>query len=512
MRYTEPVLSKTTFAMFSLAVTIAVGCTRSGPEPWQEATASPDACVEPCVTTDDASVGPGDATVTLDASVDTPVVTDASVDAPKPDAGCGRATFRCPEGSACQGDEDCVGACAYDGRCVATPSCRVRLGGDTCGKGEVGEPGAVHESCCRTLLVPGYADVRRPGKAVHLDKYEVTAGRMRAFVEDITRRMNGKPNVRGWLAANRPPAWQDDWARFMPTSNTGDLLTIHRLLLGDPRHDGEANPGPGVIVPPPTDQAVDVGLDSQFGGQVYADVHGNNCAVYPGAYGFPTYHYPADVLARDGQLPRAATRDQLDVKSLNCVTNAMLVAFCHWDGGELATDEVLDFVTGAANAKDSVSGCGTQYDNHGELLGNVFTHTVQAGGRCAPVGSVNATFDGGDTLPVPGSHLNVHVYHHPDLGNQTHDKAWQVAAPGRVTADAVRVRPGDEPWMDLHGNLNETVYSPRTGRFGLRNRGIGYGSSRSDLNVTLMPGEAILRVQRPEVKSALAGGRCMRFK
>jgi len=40
-----------------------------------------------------------------------------------------------------------------------------------------------------------------------------------------------------------------------------------------------------------------------------------------------------------------------------------------------------------------VSGCGTQYDNHGELLGNIFTHTLQIGGRCAPVSLINATFD-----------------------------------------------------------------------------------------------------------------------
>ena len=43
-------------------------------------------------------------------------------------------------------------------------------------------------------------------------------------------------------------------------------------------------------------------------------------------------------------------------------------------------------------------------------------------------------------------------------------------------------------------------------------RGIGYGSSRSDLNVTLMRGETVLRIQRPEAKAAYTGGRCMRFK
>ena len=40
-----------------------------------------------------------------------------------------------------------------------------------------------HESCCRTLAVPGYDDPAHPGKKVYLDKYEITAGRVRAFIE-----------------------------------------------------------------------------------------------------------------------------------------------------------------------------------------------------------------------------------------------------------------------------------------------------------------------------------------
>jgi hypothetical protein len=126
---------------------------------------------------------------------------------------------------------------------------------------------------------------------------------------------------------------------------------------------------------------------------------------------------------------------------------------------------------------------------------------------------------------VPGSPLNAHNYHFPDLGNQNFDKAWQVSAPGRAStaaaaggmpADMVRVNPGDEPWMDLHGNLVEAALdvsgSKFTGKFALKYRGIGYGSARSDLNTTLIKGESILRLQRPEAKAAYTGGRCMRFK
>ena len=198
---------------------------------------------------------------------------------------------------------------------------------------------------------------------------------------------------------------------------------------------------------------------------------------------------------------------------MNCITGAMLQAFCAWDGGELASNEVLDFITSSPLGRgDSVSGCGSQQDNHANLLGNSLYGTVQSGGACPPVSSVNATFDAGDALPVSGSPLNTHQYHYPDLGTSTSDKSWVVSAPGRLVADVIKLPGMTEGWYDLAGNLSEQVFVPSTGLFGLRYRGIGYGSSRSDLNVTLMPGETILRVQRPESKSALSGGRCMYFK
>ena len=115
-----------------------------------------------------------------------------------------------------------------------------------------------------------------------------------------------------------------------------------------------------------------------------------------------------------------------------------------------------------------------------------------------------------------------HVYRYPDLQNSTSDKAWEIAAPGRGTltsttaVDAVAMKSGDEPWMDLAGNLNEAVLDVTgasfTGAFGLKYRGIASGTARSDLNFKMNPGESILRLQRPEAKAAYTGGRCMRFR
>ncbi|MBX3211260.1 MAG: hypothetical protein KF850_04445 [Labilithrix sp.] len=461
------------------------------------------------------------------------------VDGTETDVDCGGGSApKCGEGKRCVVDSDCEVACNYAKRCVSAPSCKTHLGGDTCGIGEVGESSAKHESCCRSLEVPGFSDPTRPGRTVYLDKYEITAGRVRAFIEQLAADSGGEPDVKRWIAEHRPRIWDSDWDGFLPTSYETGSAVINRRLLGDPRLEDigyEGPPGPGVILPPATDQIRNFGVNYQFGAEVYVDLHGNNCGTYPNTYGFPTYWYPPDVLARSGQLPRAdgigyrgeaiPAKELLDVKSMNCITNAMLAAFCAWDGGQLATDEVLDHVTSSPLSLGNLSGCGEQIDDHGALLGDRLGNTVQSGGACAPVPLVNATFDAGDELPAPNSPLNVHNYHYPDTGDVTHDKSWQISAPGRASladaasgapVDAIRLRSKDEPWMDLHGNLNEAALETSdgafTGRFALKYRGIGYGSSRSALNMTAIRGESVLRIQRPEAKAAYSGGRCMRFK
>jgi hypothetical protein len=439
---------------------------------------------------------------------------------------------KCAEGKNCLVDTDCSVVCNYANKCISVPSCKPHLGGDTCGKGEVGERHAQHESCCRSLEVHGYTDPAHPGKTVFLDKYEITAGRVRSFIEQLSAANGGQPDVKGWISQNRPLIWNPDWEVFLPSGLEGGKLTIRRRLLGDPRiEDGVLPFGPGVILPPATDQERNMGTNYQFGSTIYVDLHGNNCGTFPGSWGFPTYYYPPEILSLDGQLPRADSitppipaKDLLDVKSMNCITNAMLTAFCAWDGGQLATDEVLDYVTATPPSLGSISGCGVQIDSHSGLLANSLDGTIQTGGRCAPVALVNATFDAGDTLPVPGSPLNQHNYGYPDTGAPPHDKSWEIAAPGRGSmaagpgdqVDVVRVQAGDEPWMDLHGNLNEAALDMNgatfTGRFALKYRGIAYGSSRSTLNVDPISGEDIRRIQRPEAKAAYIGGRCMRFK
>lgn len=460
---------------------------------------------------------------------------DGTCRAPRPDDGikngketdvdCGGPEApKCAEGKACLVDTDCNGACNYKNQCVDAPSCKPHLGGDTCGKGEVGSPEAQHESCCRTLPVKGYTDPAHPGKTVYLDKYEITAGRVRAFLTAIAEKYGGKPNVRQWIVENTPPIWDPSWNKWLPTGfDDGDKVLVKNFLLGDPR-------GPQWGAPvPENDQEQNTGVDYQFNGQLFVYLHGNNCSTHlPTAYGFPTWYYPPDVLAKMGPdyPPRANGKDPvipasefLDVKSMNCITNAMLAAFCHWDGGQLATDDVLDYVTDSPPSLGSRAGCGTQVPEDPPT-----SSASMRGGRCADLDKINATYDAGGELPVPNHPLNRNNYVFPWF-DDPHDKSWEIAAPGRGSraadgeqVDMVRISPGDEPWMDLAGNLSEAVLqmdgASFTGKFGLKYRGIGYQSARSLLNFRDdWPGEeGKRRIERAEARAGFTGGRCMRFK
>lgn len=438
---------------------------------------------------------------------------------------------KCKLEEACRSHSDCESeACNYLEKCVENKSCVNYLGGGTCGSGEVGEPGSKHESCCRSLPVVGYVDQSHPGKTVFVEKYEITAGRVRSFVDAVIKE-EGKPDFKSWVKKHRPAVWNTDWENFLPTDYEGGTIVIPRLLAGDPRHDGQTpeQAGPGVILPPDTDPTINLGLNHQFGGTMFVDTHGNNCQVFQGSYGFPTYYYPPEALLKNSEVPRPngfmndgtiiKAQQVLDVKSMNCAPNYMFQLFCDWDGGELATTEVMDFITDASSDRPlTESGCGLQHSNHGDLLGNITTTSVFTGGTCPDAygGGVNLFFDAGEALPVPGSFLNTNFYNYPNLASTTSDKSWIVAAPGRMVGDIIKSHTVGDGWNDVAGNLTETVLETVngqfTGKFSLRNQGIGFGSERSDLNVTLMPGENILRVQRPEAKSGLVGSRCVRFK
>lgn len=334
---------------------------------------------------------------------------------------------RCETGKACAIGADCSSrGCGYTGTCVEAPSCATHLGGDTCGSGEIGSGTENHESCCKSLEVAGFEDPNQPGKTVYLDKYEVTAGRVREFITQITASQGGTPNVLAWVQANRPVLWDDGWDGALATGNDGDHgLPFAFGALGD----GSADYSSGFYI------------------------HGQNCAIAPGRLGFPTYWQPDLVMT--GVLQGTAhefSQDILDAKAMTCISHAMLAAFCAWDGGQLATTAVLGEVTG-----------------NGRALQN-------------PSKPINACADSGfadcpAAAPLP--------YAFPFDGST--ENTFRVAPPGRIPQDAV-AGPGGDSWMDLTGNLNEmALQSVQPDGFALLYYGLGHMSARALQNDDAIP-------------------------
>jgi hypothetical protein len=204
---------------------------------------------------------------------------------------------RCAVASACSIDGDCAStACNYALKCVEALSCKVQHGGDTCGS-------AGTESCCKSAVVG----------AVNLDKFNITAGRFRAFVNSLPA-----SDMRTWLTAHKPADWPANWTAMLPTKL--DNLT--------------ANPD-------------FTGIYQELGPNVHPPASvGANEGCFIDNFGARTYRLP-DATNSGMSDPQYFTQAQLDDRSLNCVTAPMLAAFCIWDGGRLATKEVIDVAWGA---------------------------------------------------------------------------------------------------------------------------------------------------------------------
>src|SRR5207237_4284529 len=75
-----------------------------------------------------------------------------------------------------------------------------------------------------------------------------------------------------------------------------------------------------------------------------------NCYNGPGSYGYSTYWFDDATTHQYSGAPlgqgKYFTKDQLDEKSLTCSPFGLFAAFCAWDGGQLATAEVIDNITG----------------------------------------------------------------------------------------------------------------------------------------------------------------------
>lgn len=376
---------------------------------------------------------------------------------------------RCAPAKRCELDTDCASEVCSDAKvCVEGPSCRVRHGGVTCGVGETGEPAAAHESCCKTLPVPGLTMTHDGAeKQVYVDKYEITAGRVREWVRAI-RAEYGVGNVRAWVTG-----------RIAVDPLVATQLSAHVAYLPS-KEDGESyafpRSGGGTTF-------VDIGMQNQLGPTSYYRGPGlgapdatSGCGMYDGAYGHRTYWFDDTERAYFGEIARpVVTKEQLDQKSMNCLTPAMFAAFCAWDGGYLVTRKAAQAAYGPSAWPWGEQEPLADPDKRANVNPGVRALSPAAPPRYLfPV--VNYATFAQDFTPV-------------------------IAAPGRFPRDVSPVRDAADSWMDLGGNMIELVHD------GDSFRGYTGGSWEGHAYGRAMGSNVI-----PYDKYGKTGARCMRLR
>ena len=354
----------------------------------------------------------------------TPTATDGARNGGESDVDCGGAgvsdgptTYtapRCKDDRTCTADADCMtGACSPAGVCVL-PSCKTAesAGIVTCGPGEASDAARSHETCCRSLALPTRTTRR-------LDRYEITAGRYRAFLTAVG------PDLRTWVAGYI----QAHPASVVDASTTTQLAKLLALdaqaieLFPSQKHDARGNLVSHLAI----------------GSDPYGGIRG--CYNGTGSYGSNTYWQDADDLADYGIAARPIPRAESDQKAMNCAMPLMYMAFCAWDGGEMAT--IADFYD--AWPSSQTYPWGTTNINRPNY--NWCNGSYQTGG-----------FTCQDQASYPGFGNGAGVFYEWPRGfaAANDEEIWN-AAPGRFPGDATSRKSvtGDLPWQDLFANLSE---------------------------------------------------------
>ena len=189
---------------------------------------------------------------------------------------------KCADGQGCLSGDDCKNLVCDDAtkKCAAGATCTQLEGGQTCGPND-GQ--GKQADCCERAKVGNYT----------VDKYQITAGRMRAFLT----RHNGK--IRDWAATLPANKWNQAWTAQLPNS-----------IDGTPGDGSNANTQLG---PYYGKRSCETGY------------HTGHTFWTPPAYG-DTKDFPQNVL---------------DTKALNCVPWWLMAALCVFDGGHLLKEAEL---------------------------------------------------------------------------------------------------------------------------------------------------------------------------
>ena len=279
-----------------------------------------------CATADDCKSG-----VCTGGVCQVPTCDDTVMNGDETDVDCGGGTCAaCGVGKLCKVGADCASrGCNYANRCAAGRSCTQRYGGDTCGLGGAGGVGAAAwEDCCVKAPVSPTSGPTS-GQTILLDKYQVTAGRIRVFLESINynvrafvqqARAEGKipliPDQAGNNAGRR--LLEADWDMYLPVSFAGSTAATE---LED-RDQGSAVVERGIYS----------SIRSHLGGRIFRNNAQGSTGCYVGSPGTHAFRFPDG--QQDGGNP-AQDQSVYDTKSMQCIDYLVAQAFCIWDGGRL---------------------------------------------------------------------------------------------------------------------------------------------------------------------------------
>ncbi len=259
-----------------------------------------------------------------------PSCTDGVKNGTESDVDCGGSCPACVAGKACTTGTDCASrGCNYKGVCAAGRSCTARYGGDTCGFGGAGSVGPEQwEDCCiKTPLVSA-------GQTVLFDRYQVTAGRMRVFLEAIG--YNVRAFVQQARAANKIPALpgvpgrtvlEPAWDLYLPVSFSGNSVPTE--LAGCAQRDYSGGCAPGTEI-----TGIYTAVSRHLGGFIFQRNAQTSTGCFVGSPGTHAFRFPDG--AQDGPAP-GQSQEVYDTKSMQCIDYLVGQAFCVWDGGRLET-------------------------------------------------------------------------------------------------------------------------------------------------------------------------------
>jgi len=290
------------------------------------------------------------------------------------------------------------------GTCISSRSCNGAPGADRSCEGK--------EDCCESIAVPGgaYTNYDNSGNtsaakvdAFSLDRYEITVGRLRAFVTARGGDLRGNAPAAGAGAHPRiaNSGWRESWNVRLP----GTMTEVNRRMREECAVGGD---------------------NSQWGAATWTEEPGEN-----------------------------------ESKPVNCIDWYTLFAFCAWDGGRLPTDAEWSYVAMSGDEQRAYpwGNDAPDFESHGDVVTTCFKPRYTEGP------TYRAIDDGPLHISTVGKKTGRSRWGHADMGGNVIEFVLDVARSTPRTCDncanvAFRDPPQGPPsqprdWQprDENGNL-----------------------------------------------------------